>query len=239
MAGVWLLAGAAACSNASEGGGATGPEQDIKASSPAPPASGGTTDAARDTKLVGKWSTDGADHLLFHSLALNSDGTFSAVGGCKPNTDGKLNCFAIVLIQGTWKTSASPEKLTLVDQSARATDLFYSLKGDTVSFSTEQSGAKSTFKKQPDPRIAAGQACKDGDTCVDGFECRSNCPVGAMCLISFNVCQPKLLAIKEGGICGQVSDVRGGGQCAAGLTCKSNCPEGAKCIVEIDTCQKE
>jgi hypothetical protein len=233
-----LASSISACTHEAGSGKSADREQDIKAAAPA-------TDE-HDPKLVGQWSTDGSEPRLFHFLALAKDGTFHAVGGCAPTEDGgTARCFAIVEIHGTWTTSATgPEhpalpQLTLNDQSGRATDLLYTLSGDSVSFSTDVSSPKSVFRREPQPRVGAAEACKKGDLCVDGFECRSNCPNGAECVVQFNLCQPKLVMIKQDGICGPTSIVAAGAQCEHGLVCKSNCPDGAKCIVDIETCQLE
>jgi hypothetical protein len=231
--GVVVAAGVLAC-NGESSGGATGPEQDIKTMA--------SFDSTHDPKLVGQWTTNGNDLLLFHSLSLHKDGTFNAVGGCAPTAAGApVHCFAIVEIHGLWKSgvNGTHTQLTLTDQSAQATNLFYTVTGDTIELGKDVAGAKSVFKKEPDARIGANKACNEGDVCVDGFECRSNCPINAECVVQFNVCQPKQMTIKQGGVCGPTEDLKPGTNCAPGLTCKSNCPEGAKCIVEIDTCQPQ
>ena len=234
---VVLVAGLFAC-EAQSSDGAAGSSEDLSAA----PAS------SHDPALVGQWTTDGADALLFHSLSLAKDGTFSAMGGCAPSTPGgAVHCFAIVLINGNWKTGtsggsggppgpASRQVLTLVDQSGQTTTLFYSVSGDTLTFSRDSGSAKSVFKKQPDHRIAAGKACNPGDECVEGFECRSNCPIGAECIIQFNACEPKPTTLKKGAVCGPTSAAPAA-SCGPGLVCKSNCPVGAECIIEIETCQ--
>jgi hypothetical protein len=232
---ILLISAAVACERQAGDGSAAGSSEDLTS---APTSS-------HDPALVGQWTTDGADALLFHSLSLSKDGTFSAMGGCAPAANGgEVHCFAIVLINGTWKTGVSGgppgpadrQVLTLVDQSGQTTTLFYGVSGDTLTVSRDSSAAKSVFKKQPDHRVAAGKACNPGDECVDGFECRSNCPIGAECIIQLNVCQPKATSLKQGAVCGPTTGTPTA-PCAAGLVCKTNCPSGAACIIEIETCQ--
>jgi hypothetical protein len=241
--GIAVILGALACGGENNNA-STGSDQNITGGGPA------GADLSVDPQLVGKWTTDGADLALFHSLALNKDRTFHAIGGCK-GQPGAAVCFAITEIDGTWTTITAPDKgsggalnrqLLLTDQSGKVTTLYYSISGDTVTFSTQQGGATSIFEKEPDQRVAAGKVCTDQTgaplECVDGFECRSNCPKGAMCLIQIMTCQPKLTGIQQGGVCGPSTNPNvQTSACADGLDCKSNCPADAKCIIEIDTCQ--
>jgi hypothetical protein len=196
--------------------------------------------SALDPQLEGQWTTSGPDLELFHSLALNKDGTFHAIGGCKGSSRGAAACFAIIEMDGTWKTSkeAKDDQLLLTDQFGTVTILFYSVSGGTATFSKESGGAGSVFKKS-DGKIAPGKTCRVGiDTCVDNFECRSNCPKGAECIIEIDLCQPTPTGIKQGGVC-EITDLNGQSNdpCATGLECKSNCPPDAKCFVQINTCQ--
>jgi hypothetical protein len=112
-----------------------------------------TADAAA---LVGTFeSPEGKpDYLPFYVLTLNSDGTYSALGGCRP---GGVHCHAITHTQGKWSVGKSgpqlgapaglPE-LRLVGSTGADSVYFYSQTGRELALSTSTLGAKSIFEKR-------------------------------------------------------------------------------------------
>lgn len=190
--------------------------------------------ATGTSKLVGSWteSSDSGD-VGFYAIQLRKSGTFHATGGCKPSDSGP-HCFAIVELDGKW-TATSTGELDLVDQFDQTTKLAYSFTGDDLVLK-KGSAAPATFTKASSGAIHPGGVCKDGDKCTSGYECRSNCPKDAECIMAIDTCQPKVKTVKAGGVCQLGQD---SAPCATGYTCKSNCPMGAMCLVSINVCTKD
>ncbi|MFO0674263.1 MAG: hypothetical protein U0235_32400 [Polyangiaceae bacterium] len=189
--------------------------------------------ATGTSKLVGSYTqTSDSGDVGFYAIQLRKSGTFHATGGCKPSDNGP-HCFAIVEMDGKW--TAQNGELDLVDQFDQTTKLSYSLNGDDLVLK-KGAGAAATFGKATSGVVHPGGICKDGDKCTSGYECRSNCPKDAECIMAIDTCQPKVATVKAGGVCQLGPD---SAPCGKGYSCKSNCPPGAMCIVALNVCQKD
>jgi hypothetical protein len=125
--------------------------------------------------LVGTFSLKGdVDDMRFHTLTLNADHSFKAVGGCRQTGPG-AHCFAITAIQGTWKTKTSAPlagapnglpQIELVDSFNQTSDLFYSLKSDVLSLKNAHEGRATEFDKD----LSNLPKLRDNAVCADKFD---------------------------------------------------------------------
>jgi hypothetical protein len=177
---------------------------------------------------VGSWSNqDGdPDTLLFYAFQFKSDGTYSAMGGCRPGPTGP-HCFAIVHGEGTWVTQKSgPQlgapggaaQLVLTDQFNQTNTYFYSIDGDQLSLSTIFRGEASVFTKDAPAKPAPGTEggmCGGlaGIQCADGLECQTpNYPDADGTCVKVEAPKPGEL----GGTCGGFAGI----PCKDGLVCQ-------------------
>ena len=103
---------------------------------------------------TGSFKSTGADSLPFFSIQINTDGTFSATGGCKPPAAGAVECFALTYINGSWTTAlsgpqlgspAGAPQLVLVDSLSQQSKYFFMFDGKTLSLSETYGGEASDF----------------------------------------------------------------------------------------------
>ena len=103
----------------------------------ASPATPGAASAshADEAALAGTFVDNAAQSKLpFYSLTLNTDGTYNATGGCRPNPGG-IRCFAITKLSGTWSTSTDDSGqalLVLNDSSGQVRSYPYSFDGGSL-----------------------------------------------------------------------------------------------------------
>jgi hypothetical protein len=123
----------------------------------------GSAISSKSDKLVGTWEAEGtnAANVAFYTFTFNSDGSYSAQGGCPQNGPGP-HCFAITGSQGTWKAALSgpqlgdpegAEQIVLNDQFGQETSYFYTVSstGKTLSLFTQIALAQvSKFDKSDD-----------------------------------------------------------------------------------------
>ena len=236
IAGLGILGATIACGNGSASGDDTTQGE-----------LGRTEEAAGniDESIVGTWVDDSGDQLLVHTLELREDGTFHAKGGCRVGDDGTRRCYEVEEAKGKWSTESANLRaaswIVLKVRGGKEQRFLYTpgrlagMGNDALLFSKQPNDSKrAKFKKLATDALAPGDICVAGRSCSEGFECRSNCPRNAMCIVAIDTCQP-VAVIQRGGVCGH--DTNPEARCADGLVCKDNCPQGAMCFVSIFTCQ--
>jgi hypothetical protein len=142
----------------------------------------------------------------------------------------------------TSKKSGAQLQLNLKDSLGQKSTFVYSVDGSDLTL-TGKDGTKSVFAKQPAQKIPPGRTCSlpggadeanANNPCVDGFECRSNCPANAECVLELDTCQPQV-RIKKGQAC------LPGDTCVEGAKCKPTnvtCPPGDECFAaSLNICQ--
>jgi len=108
--------------------------------------------------LIATWTSGPKDEddLLYYSFTFDSDGTFHATGGCKPNPSGP-SCFAITSASGTYSVTrsgpqlgspAGADEIVLTDSFKQKTTYFFGVDGDKLKLSTVFDGKQSVFEKQ-------------------------------------------------------------------------------------------
>jgi hypothetical protein len=94
--------------------------------------------------------------LRFFSYSFSEDGSFKAIGGCRPNPNGP-SCFAVTGASGTWLIQKSgPQlgapggvsQLVTVDTFNQKDVFFYKIDGNKLELSTTFGGKVSEFDKQ-------------------------------------------------------------------------------------------
>jgi hypothetical protein len=144
----------------------------------------GSAISSKSSKLVGTWEAEGYNpaNIAFYAFTFNSDGSYSAQGGCPQNGPGP-HCFAITGSQGTWKTALSgpqlgdpqgAEQIVMDDQFGQETTYFYTLSstGKTLSLFTQITLAQiSKFDRSDDgatpSAIPAGWETNSADAGAD------------------------------------------------------------------------
>ncbi len=145
--------------------------------------------ASHPAGFVGSWEAESDSTLLYYSYTFESNGTYSARGGCKPDPSGP-HCFAITSQTGTWKTQksgpqlgdpAGAQELVLKDSFDQTTTYFYSMENDVLSLSETFRGKVSKF----DHDVTDLKNLKSGATCQDqNGNSLGNCTGDLECLQS-------------------------------------------------------
>ena len=163
--------------------------------------SGSTDDSSADTTddaiksashpagFVGTWNAESKSTLPFYAYTFESNGTYSARGGCKPNPKGP-SCFAITSSSGSWKVQksgpqlgdpAGAEELALKDSFNQTDTYFYTMTNDVLSLSTTYRGKASKL----DHDVAGLKNLRSGATCEDqNGNSLGNCTGDLECLQS-------------------------------------------------------